>query len=421
MKLGPLRNRSFRLLFTGRAISSFGDGLVPVALVFAVLHLTHSPSDLGIVLAAQTVPLVLFVLIGGVWADRLPRQRVMLASDLVRFGAQGGTAALILAGGAEIWQLAALQAVYGIADGFFTPAANGVVPQVVADDELQQANALLGLSENATWILGPAIAGVLVVGVGPGWGIAVDAGTFVLSAAFLAVLPVVRVPATTGKRASSVLADLRGGWQAFRSRSWLLVSVGYFTLIFAFGFSTLSVLGPEVAERSLGGPGAWAAISTATGVGALLGVLLALRWRPTYPLRAGFTIGLFGTPLTLLLLGAKGALWLILVTAVIEGVTTTFFNAIWFTAMQQAVPPGELSRVTSWDAVGSYALKPVGLAVVGPIAVAAGISTTLYGAGTIFLLITVLVILVPSVRTFRGGLSPTHLADEPQIPPVPTV
>ena len=421
MKRGPLRNRSFRLLFTGRAVSSFGDRLVPVALAFAVLHLTHSPSDLGIVLAAQTVPLVLFVLLGGVWADRLPRQRVMLASDLVRFGAQGGTAALILAGGAQIWQLAALQAVYGIADGFFTPAANGVVPQVVADDELQQANALLGLSENATAILGPAIAGVLVVGVGPGYGIAVDAATFIVSAGFLAALPVVRVAAGAGERASSVLAELRGGWQAFRSRSWLLVSVCYFTLIFAFGFSTLSVLGPEVAERSLGGPGAWAAISTATGVGALLGVLPALRWKPTYPLRTALTIGLFGTPLTLLLLGGHTVLWLILVTAVIEGVTTTFFNAIWFTAMQQAVPPGELSRVTSWDAVGSYALKPVGLATVGPVAVAIGVSTTLYGAGAIFLLITVLVILMPSVRNFRGGFPQTHLADEPGVPPVPTV
>src|ERR1035437_1186434 len=172
MDLGPLRGRSFRLLFAGRAVSSFGDRLVPLALTFAVLHLTHSLDDLGIVLAAQTVPLVLFVLIGGVWADRLPRQRVMLASDLIRFLAQGASAALILSGAAHIWQLAALQAFYGMADGFFTPAANGIVPQVVADEDLQQANALLGLSENATSILGPAIAGILVVGGGAGWGLA---------------------------------------------------------------------------------------------------------------------------------------------------------------------------------------------------------------------------------------------------------
>ena len=411
MDLGPLRGRSFRLLFAGRAVSSFGDRLVPVALTFAVLHLTHSLVDLGIVLAAQTVPLVLFVLIGGVWADRLPRQRVMLASDLIRFLAQGASAALILSGAAHIWQLAALQAFYGMADGFFTPAANGIVPQVVADEDLQQANALLGLSENATSILGPAIAGILVVGVGAGWGIAVDAATFVLSAALLAALPVEPALRAVGKRASSMLSELRGGWKAFSSRPWLLISVCYFTLMFAFGFSTLRVLGPEVAEKSLGGPGAWAAISAVTGVGALLGGLVALRWKPDHPLRAAFTISLFGAPLTLLLLAAHVTLSLILVTALIEGVTGTFFNAIWFTAMQQAVPAEELSRVTSWDAVGSYALQPVGLAVVGPIAAVAGVSTTLYGAGAIFLLITVAVIAVPSIRNFSGAAASERLSN----------
>ncbi len=407
MRRGVLGERPFRLLFAGRAVSSFGDRLVPVALTFAVLHLTGSLSDLGIVLAAQTVPLVLFVLLGGVWADRLPRQKVMLASDLVRFATQAASAVLILDGTARVWQLAVLQALYGMADGFFTPAANGLVPQVVAGEDLQQANAVLGLSENATSILGPAVAGVIVVGVGAGWGLAVDAATFVLSAAFLSLLrvdPVVRQLA--GEQARSVLGELRAGWRSFTSRRWLLVSVGYFTLMFAFGFSTLRVLGPEVAEKSLGGPGAWAAISTATGVGAIAGGLLALRWKPAHPLRAGFAIGLFGAPLTLLLLGAQAALWLIILTALIEGVVGSFFNAMWFTAMQQAVPADEISRVTSWDAVGSYALQPVGLALVGPIAVAVGVSATLYGAGIIFLAITLGVIAMPSIWGFEGVSTP---------------
>jgi hypothetical protein len=403
MRRGPFREHPFRLLFAGRAVSSFGDALVPVALTFAVLHLTHSLSDLGIVLAAQTVPLVLFVLLGGVWADRLPRQRVMLASDLVRFATQAASAVLILDGTAHVWQLAALQAVYGMADGFFTPAANGLVPQVVAAEDLQQANATLGLSENTTSILGPAVAGVLVVGVGAGWGLAVDAATFVLSAAFLSVLRVDPAAQVAREHTGSVLSELRAGWKAFASRRWLLVSVGYFTLMFAFGFSTLKVLGPEVAEKSLGGPGAWAAISTATGVGAIAGGLLALRWKPAHPLRVGFFIGLFGAPLTLLLLGAQAALWLIILTALIEGVVGSLFNAIWFTAMQQAVPADEISRVTSWDAVGSYALQPVGLALVGPIAVAVGVSATLYAAGIVFLVITVGVVLMPSIWGFEGS------------------
>jgi MFS family permease len=195
-----------RLLFAGRAVSSFGDRLVPVALTFAVLRLTGSLSDLGIVLAAQTVPLVLFVLIGGVWADRLPHERVMLASDLVRFAVQGANAALILGETARVWQLAVLQAVYGMAAGCFTPAANGLAPQLVAAEDLQQANATLGLGENATSILGPAIAGVLVVGVGAGWGLAVDAATFILSAAaFLSALRIARTPQVARERATSAL------------------------------------------------------------------------------------------------------------------------------------------------------------------------------------------------------------------------
>jgi MFS family permease len=402
VRTGPLRERPFRLLFAGRAISSFGDRIVPVALTFAVLHLTHSLTDLGVVLAAQTVPLVLFVLIGGVWADRLPRQRVMLVSDLVRFAVQGASAALILGGTARVWQLAVLQALYGIADGFFTPAANGLVPQVVAAEDLQQANATLGLSENATSILGPAIAGVLVVGVGAGWGLAADAVTFVFSAAFLSALRIEGASQVVLERTTSVLSELRDGWKAFSSRRWLLISVGYFTLMFAFGFSALRVLGPVVCEKALGGPGAWAAISAVTGVGAVAGGLVALRWKPAHPLRAAFAIGLFGAPLTLLLLGAHATLWLILLTALIEGITGSFFNAVWFTAMQQAIPADELSRVTSWDAVGSYALQPVGLALAGPIATAVGVSTTLYGAGGIFLIITLAVIAAPSIRNFTG-------------------
>jgi hypothetical protein len=380
VRTGPLRQQSFRLLFAGRAVSSFGDRLVPVALTFAVLHLPGSISDLGIVLAAQTVPLVLFVLIGGVWADRLPRQRVMLASDVVRFAAQGASAALILGGTARVWQLAVLQAV----------------------DGLQQANAMLGLSENATSVLGPAVAGVLVVGVGAGWGLAADAATFILSAAFLSALRIERAPQLARERASSVLSELRAGWKAFSSRRWLLISVGYFTLMFAFGFSTLRVLGPEVCEKALGGPGAWAAISAVTGVGAIAGAVLALRWKPAHPLRAAFAISLFGAPLTLVLLGDHAALWLILVTALIEGVTGSFFNAVWFTAMQRAVPAEEISRVTSWDAVGSYALQPAGLALAGPIAAVVGVSSTLYAAGAIFLVITLAVIAAPSIRNFTS-------------------
>jgi MFS family permease len=223
VRRGALRHANFRLLFLGQAISSLGDRLVPVALAFAVLDLTGSVTDLGLVAAAQTVPLIAFVLLGGVWADRLPRQRVMLASDAVRAVAQGVSALLLLQGQAHVWQLAALQAVYGGAEAFFGPASTAVVPQTIESGDLQQANALMALSGNVAAVLGPAFAGVIVATIGAGWGLAIDAGTFVASAIFLALMRV--KPVILASRAST-LAELRAGWQAFRSRTWLWVTVG---------------------------------------------------------------------------------------------------------------------------------------------------------------------------------------------------
>lgn len=404
MRRGPLRETAFALLFAGRAISALGDRLVPVALAFAVLELTRgSVTDLGIVFTAQTVPLVVFVLLGGVWADRLPRQFVMLASDGVRAVAQGLTAALLLAGVAHVWEIAALQAVYGTAEAFFGPASTAVVPQTVDESSLQQANALLGLSGNVAAVLGPALAGVLVATAGPGWGLAVDAATFVASAACLAFMRLAPVALAAH---STTLAQLRRGWRAFRSRTWLWVTVAYFTLFLAFVYGPLYVLGPQVARLSLGGTAAWAAISTALGIGSLLGGLLGMRWHPRHPLRAAFLgFGVAG-PALLALIAAHAPLELILAAALVDGASGTVFNTFWFTALQREVPAAELSRVSSWDYVGSLALYPVGLALSGPVAGAIGVSTTLYGAAVLFALLLCAVLAVPAVRNFTPAPAP---------------
>ena len=402
MRQGALSHTAFRRLFLGQSISALGDRLVPVALAFAVLDLTGSVTDLGLVFAAQTVPLVLFVLLGGVWADRLPRQRVMLASDAVRAVSQGASAALLLAGSPRVWQLAALQACYGAAEAFFGPAATAVVPQTVDAGELQQANALLGLANNVAAVLGPALAGVIVAAFGPGWGLAVDAATFVASAVSLGLLRV--GPALVTAR-TSTLRELRAGWRAFRSRTWLWATVVYFTLYVAFVFSPLWVLGPEVARTSLGGPGAWAAISTALGLGAVLGGMLGLRWRPGHPLRAAFIAFLVAGPALFALLAAHAPLPVIVAAALVDGASGTLFNIFWFTALQSEIPAVELSRVSSWDYLGSLALQPVGLAASGPVASAIGVSTTLYAAGGLFGLLLIAVLGVASVRNFRSDAS----------------
>ena len=399
MRRGPLRQSAFALLFAGRAISALGDRIVPVALVFAVLELPGSVTDVGIVFAAQTIPLVVFVLIGGVWAARLPRQLVMLASDGVRAGAQAATAGLLLSGTAHVWEIAALQAVYGTAEAFFGPASTAVVPQTVEESDLQQANALLGLSSNLAAVVGPALAGVLVATAGPGWGLAFDAGTFVASAGCLAFM---RLGPVALAARTSTLTELRDGWRAFRSRTWLWVTVAYFTLFLAFVYGPLQVLGPQVARSSLGGPGAWAAIATALGAGSVLGGLLGMRWRPRHPLRCAFLgFGIAG-PALLVLIGARAPLALILLAALIDGSSGTLFNVYWFTALQREVPAEELSRVSSWDYVGSLALYPVGLAMAGPVAGAIGVSTTLYGAAGLFGVLLCAVLAIPAVRNFRG-------------------
>jgi predicted MFS family arabinose efflux permease len=392
-------SRPFRLLFAAEAISSVGNRLVPVALAFAVLELTGSVSDLGIVLAAQTVPLVVFVLLGGVWADRLARQRVMLASDCVRAVTQGASAALLLSGSARVWELAALQAVYGAAVAFFGPASTALLPQTVAVDQLQPANALLALTNNVASVLGPAIAGVIVATLGPKWGLAIDATTFIASAAFLSRL---RVGAPVATARAGTLAELRAGWRAFRSRAWLWITVAYFTIFIGFVLSPFQVLGPQIARVSLGGPGAWAAISVALGFGSLVTGVIGLRWRPRYPLRVAFWAFLVGGPALFALIAAHAPLWLIIVAAVLDGGSGTLFNVLWFTALQSDVPPSELSRVSSWDYLGSLVLLPLGQGLAGPLAAQIGISTTLYGAGGLLLVLTLAVLAVPAVRDFEG-------------------
>jgi MFS family permease len=399
-----LSERSFRLLFVGQGVSSVGDGVVPVALAFAVLGLTGSVGDLGLILAAQTVPLVLFVLIGGVWSDRVSRQSVMRYSDLIRAGAQGASAVLLLTGTAHVWQLATLQAVYGAAKAFFGPAATGLVPQTVQPDRIQQANALMGMSENLSSVVGPALGGVFVVTAGAGWGLAFDAAAFLVSA--LSLLMMRLAPIALPPRRSTI-AELHEGWQAFRSRTWLWASVASLTLIVTVVFAPLDVLGPEVARTHLGGAAAWAAISATSGIGAILGGAIALRWRPRHPLRAGFLLTLAGEPAMLFLLGDDGALAAIMVFALVSGMAATLFNVFWFTTLQREVPAAELSRVSSWDHLGTYALQPIGLAVVGPIAIAVGISATLYSAGALVVLLTVGVLAMPAVRNFASSPAPS--------------
>jgi MFS family permease len=266
-RLGPLRHREFRLLFAGRTISMLGSAMAPVALAFAVLDLTGSTTDLGIVLAARQIPVLVLLLFGGVWADRLPRHHVMVVSNLLSGASQAVLAVLLLTGHAQIWQLAILAALNGASTAFFFPASSGIVPQTVTAPLLQQANATLRLALNATNITGAAIGGILVAATSPGTAIAVDAVSYFAAAACIAAMSVNAVGRVPG---STVFHELREGWHDFWSRTWLWVIVLQFGVVNAFESGAIQVLGPGIAEDELGGPAAWGAILTATSLGLIL-------------------------------------------------------------------------------------------------------------------------------------------------------
>jgi MFS family permease len=396
-RLGPLAYREFRLLFLGRVVSFFGNALAPIALAFAVLDLTGSKSDLGLVLAARTLPQVLFLLLGGVWADRLPRHRVMVGSSLLSGASQGLLAALLISHTAELWHLLVLSAANGSASAFFFPASTGVIPQTVHPSLLQQANALLRLALNATWIGGAAVGGLLVAGFGPGWAVAADAVSFGLGAFFIGLM---RLPPGLRMEGSTMLTELREGWEEFRSRRWLWVVVAQFSLVNAAQNGALHVLGPAVAKEHLGGAAPWGLILTCEAAGLLLGGLLLLRARPQRLLLAA-NLGVLVAALPLVLLGFPAPALAIAAGALVAGIGIEIFGVLWDTAMQQNVPQEKLSRVYSYDALGSFILIPVAQAVVGPIAEAFGTGGTLFGAATLVVGATLAALGVPDVRNLR--------------------
>jgi predicted MFS family arabinose efflux permease len=396
--LSVLRERGFRLLFVGQFVSLVGDGMLVVALAFAVLDLTGSVSDLGFALAASRAPLVLAILVGGVVADRLPRRAVMVGADLVRLAALALSASLLIVGGARLWELLVLQAIFGTAGGFFYPASTGLLPLIVRPELLQQANGLRGLSQSAGAVIGPAIAGVLVAAAGPGWALAADAASFGVSAGSLALL---RLPSHLRPPRQRFLADLVDGWREFRSRTWVWAEVlvaGACGNIFTAAFTAL---GPAIAKNHLGGASAWAAVLAAQGAGGFLGGLLVLRLRVRKPLVvANLAWGVLVLPDVLLALIAPTAA--IAVGALVGGCGLAIGTSLWETTLQRHIPENALSRVSAYDWFGSLAFNPLGLAVMGPVAIAIGTRATLLVAASWFVVSSLTLISVPSIRDLRN-------------------
>ncbi|HSB39383.1 MAG TPA: MFS transporter [Gaiellaceae bacterium] len=396
-RLGPLAEREFRLLFLGRTVSFVGGSFGIIALAFAVLDLTGSKADLGYVLAARAVPTVAFLLVGGIWADRLPRHLVMVGSNLLSGASQATVAALLFSGHARVWQLAALAAVNGTSLAFFFPASSGIVPQTVPERLLQPANALLRLGLNGSAILGGAAAGLVVYATSPATGIAIDAASFFAAAALLAAM---RLPRSLHMQSSNFVADLKLGWREFSGRAWLWAIVLQFGFVNAVLQGTEGVLGPAVSKQHFHGAAGWGLIGAAQSVGLVAGGILMLRLRPRRLLLVATLGFLLSVPL-LFGLAIPLPLAAVLVLALAAGIGTETFGVLWDTTMQQEIPLDRLSRVSSYDALGSFALIPIGLAVAGPVAEAVGTRSTLFAAGLISLSATLAVLFVEDVRVLR--------------------
>ncbi len=391
----------FRLLFGGQALSTLGDRITFVALPFAVLSIGGGAGEVGLVIGATTIPFAIFALLGGVWADRLPRHRVMLASDLVRMVSQALAALLLLTGDAEVWQLAALGVAFGTADAFFMPALTGLMPAVVAPERLQEANALRALVASFGMVSGPAAAGVLVALLGPGGALAVDAATFAASALALARLrPAVAARATDD--AAAFLDQLRAGFAEIRRRPWVQ---GFLVVLCVYSVVVLPaifVLGPVLAERELGGVRAWAVITAAFGLGSITGDLLILRFKPRRPLLwsgIGFTVA----SAQALIIGSGLPVAGIAALEAVTGVAVAAGWGLWETTLQEQIPEHAISRVSSYDYLVSVGAMPIGLTLAGPVAEVIGLHETLVLQTAIGLPVALAVLLVPGVRTLRTG------------------
>jgi MFS family permease len=394
--LSPLTERNFRLLWTGQAVSVIGDSLTPVALAFAALALGHSAAALGLVFAISTLFRVIALPLGGVWADRLPRQLVMLASDWVRAAAHAAIGVLLLTGHAQMWELILQAAVYNFAGGFFQPASGALVPQTVSAEKLQQANALMGLSRSFTQVGGPAISGILVALSGPGWVFVIDAATFIVSAISLALL---KIPPLVAPAENNFWKELADGWRAVTGRRWYLLNLCSHAL-WNFAIAAVFVLGPVIALRHLGGSSAWGLIAASMGAGQVLGGLVALRVMPTRPLVVA-NLALTPAALQALALAVPIPTVLIMASCVVGWAGLTFLNEVWFATVPQLIPREVLARANSFDWLLSLIAMPVGFAVMGPASDRFGIPTTLVVAAVLLAVPSLLIVLVPGVRRVR--------------------
>jgi MFS family permease len=401
--------RDFRYLLADRFLAPAAFGFSLVGVSFAVLYATGSTAALSYVLAAQIAPSLVFTLAGGVVADRIAPQKVVLAANLMIALGEGTFGFLVLTGHPRLWQMLFLEGLTGIGMALFYPASQALLPRVVPSHLLQEASAISRLAMNAGQMGGAVAAGLCVAAVGPGWALAVCGFGLVGT-----VWPLLRIKATAVDRAesSSLLSDLREGWSEFRSHTWLWVISVQFGVILMAWYGGFQVLGPVVARTDLGGPAAWGAITAAESVGLILGGLVSMRFTPRRPMLFVVLIGgaIAVSPLSLAMLWP---LPVVCLSAFGLGVTMEIMMVQWTVAMARMIPPDRLARVSSYDVLGSVFAMPAGALVAGPLAAAVGVSETQYGAAVLILAAAALALIPRDVRAMKASDVAAGVLPEP--------
>ena len=405
---------NFRKLLVARTISNFGNGLAPIALAFGVLDLEGAtPATLSIVMAAQLFPIVAFMLVGGVIADRFPRALVVGASDILLSALVVGNGISFITHTATITSLVIIALLSGTLNAAWWPAFSGIVPEVVPEEQLQSANSFVGLVSNTSNIFGIVSGGILVAAIGSGPAIVVDGLTFLVAGILVFQLRGLGNRRNTELDKSSIRDDLMHGWQEFTSRKWVWTVVAGYSIIVMMFESALSVIGPYHAKTVLGGPRPWSWILAAFSVGMVLGVIATMRIKPRHPIFVGLSLQ-FALAAWFASIGLTTNIPIIMLTGFVCGFAMDFFMVIWQTALQTHIPRESLSRVVSYDAFGSLFFAPLGLLLAGPLVIAIGTQHSLLWFAAITSLVLIAMLSVKDVRALEqidatdGSISLDH-------------
>ncbi|MDA5282600.1 MFS transporter [Streptomyces sp. NPDC054904] len=402
--------RNYTLLTGAAVITNLGSHGALIAAAFAVMESGGSGGDVGLVAAARTLPLVLFLLIGGALADRLPRHRVMVAANALNCVSQGAFALLVLVGDPQLWQMMLLTALCGTGTAFFNPAAEGMLLSSVSGEHANRAFALFRMAMNGAGIGGAALGGAMIAAIGPGWVLAVDALAFALAGALRAFLDVGHV--ADRAPGGGLLADLREGWVEVRTRPWLWSIVLQFSVVVAVVGAAEAVYGPLVARDELGGPAPWGVALAFFGVGTIAGAVLMMVWKPRRLLLVG-TLCVFPLALPSAGLAVPLPVWALCAVMFVSGAAIEVFGVNWMTTMHQEIPEEKFSRVSAYDWFGSVSMLPLATALAGPAESAFGRAPSLWGCAALVVVGTAAVLFVPDVRNMTRKPPP---AKSPRLP-----